>query len=47
MKPIKVKPTDLILKEARSAVSKDGTGAISLAAVLRDARIAVKLAQTA
>jgi hypothetical protein len=31
-------PTDLILEEARSAVSKDGRWHASLVAVLRDAR---------
>jgi hypothetical protein len=44
---MELKPTDLILRRREAPSRRMAAGSVSLVAVLRDARIAVKLAQTA
>jgi hypothetical protein len=44
---MEIKPTDLILRRREAPSRRMAAGSVSLVAVLRDARTAVKLAQTA
>jgi hypothetical protein len=44
---MELKPTDLILRRREAPSRRMAAGSVSLVAVLRDARTAVKLAETA